>query len=547
MTHPLARRLSNTAPPSLLFTATTSISNNILASLKASFSTESSGEADGKPREPHRDSVRAAEDGAAPSKSSRTLEDDGIFDFTSGFDDGSDRGTGSRKAPKSFQRGNHRASQSATQPVDFPDLLSPEAAIPSPDKLTSRVMDGCFLISNKVYELWKKVWNKSEAEILQSANSKKETPPNVEDYLVLAEVIEMYLSVVRSTGHHRSSNPRDTQALENLAAAIHMQYGSLLDQAAHGNEEAAKLREAIGSPLERRVVNMAPPGRLPWEVLGVDESRGVIHWGVDLTSGRVPDPWRNARLSEAAKQTMANLHAKDPDRYSVQALAKVYRIREQRVMAILALKELEMKAFMAGDQHGDQEPEESRAKASQAEADAERLRQLMDEGFWNCSAARGSGERHVVTVPSYPSYKSVPVSTLKSLKDKNLLDETPLGDGNQQEVATQETVRRLIGMKSDEEMAIEWAEREERRLVEEFKTNLDFNMGRIGASLHKGSKRSSVPRRPEKGKRFGLLVTPINGASGPYVAEAPDGSVCRDLNDDERLLLSRRRRLSRRS
>ena len=64
----------------------------------------------------------------------------------------------------------------------------------------------------------------------------------------------------------------------------------------------------------RAVVNIAPPGRLPWEVLEVDEENAVVHWGVDLTEGRAPDPWRNGLLSGEAKRAMADLHARDPRR-----------------------------------------------------------------------------------------------------------------------------------------------------------------------------------------------------------------------------------------
>ena len=35
-----------------------------------------------------------------------------------------------------------------------------------------------------------------------------------------------------------------------------------------------------------------------------------INWGVDLTEGRAADPWKNALLSEEAKELMYEMHAK---------------------------------------------------------------------------------------------------------------------------------------------------------------------------------------------------------------------------------------------
>lgn len=33
-----------------------------------------------------------------------------------------------------------------------------------------------------------------------------------------------------------------------------------------------------------------------------------VNWGVDLTEGKAQDPWKNALLSEEAKETMWRLH-----------------------------------------------------------------------------------------------------------------------------------------------------------------------------------------------------------------------------------------------
>ena len=58
------------------------------------------------------------------------------------------------------------------------------------------------------------------------------------------------------------------------------------------------------------LVNIAPPGRLPWEILDVDEDAPGVSWGVDLTGGKAEDPWKNALLSEETKEEMWELHSK---------------------------------------------------------------------------------------------------------------------------------------------------------------------------------------------------------------------------------------------
>lgn len=154
-----------------------------------------------------------------------------------------------------------------------------------------------------------------------------------EDFMVLAEAIEAYLSVAPVSDPRRDGLGHFERAiLAGLATHLRNEYGD------GGRSEAMPPELAIGSPLEKRVVNMAPPGRLGWEILGVDEERGVVHWAVDLTDGKAPDPWRNGLLSDHAKNVMYDLHKRDPKQYSVEALAKAFKVRQQRIMAILALK-----------------------------------------------------------------------------------------------------------------------------------------------------------------------------------------------------------------
>ncbi|CAI5522360.1 unnamed protein product [Closterium sp. Naga37s-1] len=64
-------------------------------------------------------------------------------------------------------------------------------------------------------------------------------------------------------------------------------------------------------------------------------------WIFNLTE--LPPDSTAARLSEESKENMWLLHQKDPGHWSVARLAREYRVRQQRVHAILWLKDLEKK------------------------------------------------------------------------------------------------------------------------------------------------------------------------------------------------------------
>ena len=180
-------------------------------------------------------------------------------------------------------------------------------------------------------------------------------------------------------------------------------------------------------------------------------------------------------------------HKKDPMKYSTENLAKTYMVREQRIMAILALKRREAEWIKNG---------------KELDYDLE----ARFEAVFGTSE-RGAGERYYVDVPTYPSFE---VLTAEEAKER-----TP-------------------GLKVDPEKL---AMREEKELVRAFKEKLDYNTGVIGASLKKESRRTHAAKRPKGG--FGLLVTPLGkDAPEPYVAEA-DGTK-RPLNDDEEVFRRQR-------
>uniref|UniRef100_A0A1D2A1B0 Uncharacterized protein n=2 Tax=Auxenochlorella protothecoides TaxID=3075 RepID=A0A1D2A1B0_AUXPR len=280
----------------------------------------------------------------------------------------------------------------------------------------------------------------------------------------------------------------------------------------------ASLNERYSGPNEM-VVNTAPPGQLPWEILGVDESRGAIHWAADLTDGRAVAPWRAASLAFATKVRMYQLYCDDPVRNSPAALAAQFGVREQRVHAILALKELEAKALSAAL------PEDARAALLRvAEEDAE---------LGSDVGVSGEGERHHVILPSYPNYEEMDLAAFSSRLEARL--GKPMAEISEADL-TPAIAKEVLGLESKEEVEARLAAAEEATLVEEFTSRLAYNLGKEGAGLQRKSRRTHFPRRPPTG--WNLVVKPLGQSDEePYVAEATGGR--REPNADEALLLKR--------
>jgi hypothetical protein len=222
---------------------------------------------------------------------------------------------------------------------------------------------------------------------------------------------------------------------------------------------------------------------------------------------------RNAHLSDRTKTQMFLMHEKDPETWDVARLAEQYRIRQQRVMAILALKKIQQRHLRDG-----------KPTFPDLEAAFEELHGSED---------RGSGERHFHIVPSLPKFQVVPAHT-----------------------SEEELAKILPPFVSDAEKA----EREERELVRTFRENLRFNLGEDAPSLNRRGRIKKPGKRPEGG--YGLMVIPmVNDDSKkahararregrvirperPYVASR-DGTR-RALNEDEEIMLRRRRSKPRR-
>ncbi|GAB4821535.1 hypothetical protein N2152v2_008581 [Parachlorella kessleri] len=385
--------------------------------------------------------------------------------------------------------------------------------------------EGAFMMSEELRQLWEEVRRVHPAALLEEVEKdlqdSEKAPPGVptvpdpetggveplageaahpDDYKLLLEAIQLYFTAA----------PVEDEELDGM------------------NEEDREVLAMIGGMLQdelegpvTQVVNTAPPGRLPWEILEADEEAGVVHWGLDLTEGKAQEPWRNALLSSESKQLMYDLHIQDPEGYSVENLAVLFRIRQQRVMAILALKQMEA---------------EARAKGVKLQ---DEVQEIMDTEVHECIEAVGSGERHYAVLPSYPNYKELDTREVVSRLEAKL--GKPMDQITEEDLSP-ELAREVLGVVSKEEVEEQISAREETAMVEEFTRNLQYNMGLVGDGIKRASRKSHAPRRPREG--WGLVVTPLGETSNPlqqakksFVAQ-PDGTR-RELTEDELLYLQR--------
>jgi Eukaryotic mitochondrial regulator protein len=474
-----------------------------------------------------------------PKKSSANANDD-VYDPKAGFEV-----LGKKPSP----RGKKIESPSPSSST----LSAAEQQTPSSSRATEpawRRIDGGFPVSTAFDTMLRRMRDVTEAQLLKEAeeeeltrrgnanairanvDSKTRKPPTpgtkeapgtgpssafrplqratTDDFLLLAETVEAYLSISPFPDKKDGLGVFERSILASMATHIRNEHGD------NGRSEAMPAEFAIGSPLETRVVNMAPPGRLAWEILGVEEERGAVHWAVDLTDGKAPDPWRNGRLSDAAKTAMYQAHKKSPNKYSVEELAKIFKIRQQRVMAIISLKELE------------------EATEAAESPEAEELRSLMEEGVWNCSEATGSGEKHIVTVPSYPNYAEADMAAVMTRLEAAL--GKPISEISEEDL-TPEIAQHVLGVKPQAILEEDLADKEEANLIEEFKRALDYNLGKTGQGISRLNRKTAAPQRPKEG--WSLLVKPLGkeAEEKPYVS-GPDG-VKRELNEDEALMVER--------
>ncbi|KAK9093615.1 hypothetical protein Syun_028526 [Stephania yunnanensis] len=198
---------------------------------------------------------------------------------------------------------------------------------------------------------------------------------------------------------------------------------------------------------------------------------------------------RGAYLKDSEKAEMYKLHKENPEVYTVERLAKDYRIMRQRVHAILWLKEIE---------------EEEERKLGHALDDSIEL--LLD----TCPEFLNAHDRefHVASLPYKPDFRVMPEGWDGTTRDPD-------------------EVHYEISMKEDE------------MLYQEFVQRMNFNKMKMAGEVkcHKYSRRRSsegwnftVEKLGPRGKR--------GGGGGWKFVSLPDGSS-RPLNETEKMYVKR--------
>ena len=133
--------------------------------------------------------------------------------------------------------------------------------------------------------------------------------------------------------------------------------------------------------------------------------------------------------------------------------------------------------------------------------------------MFGATAIEGSGERHFVSVPTFPKFEEIPLSEAS------------------QYTQTEWSISRVNRL---------YTAKEDRFQIREFKERLMMNTGEVGKSLDFKTDRKQMHRSPPK-NITPLVVTSLDEEMHrPYVAEA-DGNQ-RKLTEDEFLIWRRSNR-----
>ncbi|KAF6148216.1 hypothetical protein GIB67_011991 [Kingdonia uniflora] len=197
---------------------------------------------------------------------------------------------------------------------------------------------------------------------------------------------------------------------------------------------------------------------------------------------------RGSYLKDSEKAEMYKLHKENPEVYTVEKLAKDYRIIRQRVHAILWLKEIE---------------EEEEKKCGPLDDSIERLLDTCPEFFDSHDR-----EFHVASLPYKPDFKVMPEGWDGTTKDPD-------------------------------EVHYEISVREDEMLYQDFVRRMTFNKKQMAGEVivHKHSR-----RRDSEGWNFTVEKLGLRGkrgnAGGHKFVSLPNGSS-RPLNEMEKLYLKR--------
>lgn len=86
-----------------------------------------------------------------------------------------------------------------------------------------------------------------------------------------------------------------------------------------------------------KIYRYHPFGHFTIKYIGLNDN-GSIWWEYDTLGGQIKNNGQNALLSYDTKVEIYKKHMLNPKKWSIERLSKEYRIRQQRVMAIIALK-----------------------------------------------------------------------------------------------------------------------------------------------------------------------------------------------------------------
>eukprot|EP01026_Neomeris_dumetosa_P003712 TRINITY_DN109_c0_g1_i2.p1 TRINITY_DN109_c0_g1~~TRINITY_DN109_c0_g1_i2.p1 ORF type:complete len:439 (+),score=57.67 TRINITY_DN109_c0_g1_i2:1179-2495(+) len=334
----------------------------------------------------------------------------------------------------------------------------------------------------------------------------------------------------------------------------------------------------------------------------IDDENGVILWQYDILGGVIPMNEENALISEQAKMLMYKLHHSNQTRWTYEKLAQEFGIRIQRVMAIIALKEIEAKRAQLlvdmvekhsemriddfvkqsvkeqekvqkekmkaqrlstkkeADSNVDKQEADSNVDKQEAdsnvdeqEADkeasqetkqpyydqmkkqfqvdfeeldddkkevweqlmmaeaAERLHQVVDKNIWQANRNVGLGERYIYTIPTFPSFEQVDLKDLPKFVENEI-----------------SRVNRISTAKRNE------------KALSLFTFNLNYNLGKTGKSLIRGTRYVNPPVSPPVDVTI-VFEDTSRTVFTEKVASQPDGTI-RHLTDDEKVLYEMRKR-----
>ncbi|KAK3264573.1 hypothetical protein CYMTET_26698 [Cymbomonas tetramitiformis] len=190
--------------------------------------------------------------------------------------------------------------------------------------------------------------------------------------------------------------------------------------------------------------------------------------------------WANTILSETTKDEMYELHENNPIEHSTAALARRYQIREQRAAAIIALKQIE---------HAAEQSEGAFPVDNELATLAEELHGTVE---------KGTNESYLRPAFSYPKFKVLPEG---ELPDEGAAERARLED-----------------------------EKVDQVMIRDFKENLAYNLGKVGAGLSLKSRVKQPIKHPEGG--YPYLVLPLGKtAQEPFVVSR--NGEKRDLDEKE--------------